>query len=304
MAATKFQSHPSFTFNNGITTATVVPELGRVMTFGLSDKSTFNCLWNNQSLNKSQSWKNWGGAKTWLAPQSAWPQIAGGKWPPDPAWTKVVKSEVLTGGFLQTTSAISPHSGIRFVNQYGHGEDGGFFIRQTAEKKSGEPLQMALWHVAQIKPPKAVFFVMNPESTLEESRVTLSGAGLSQWSSHGNVGCYYPGTKTPMKFGIKTFAPVLGALYDNLLFVVRAAPQKGEYPDAIESFPEGFPVEIFDSGPQSQPYLELELLSPLRKAGVGSRWTFTVTWNMYRLPGSDLGSPELQKAVEKILNGE
>jgi hypothetical protein len=304
IAATRFQSFPAYIFNNGLTAATVVPALGRVMSFGLSDKSTFNGLWDNHSPNKNQLWKNWGGAKTWLAPQGAWPQIAGGKWPPDPAWTEIVKSEVLTGGFLQTTSAISPHSGIRFVNQYGHGEDGDFFIRQTAEKKSGKPLQMALWHVAQIKPPQAVFFVMNPGSTLEQSRGNLSGAGASRWSHHGNVGCYYPGTGTPMKFGIRTSVPVFGALYNNLLFVLRATPQNGLYPDATKFFPEGFPLEIFDTGPQSQPYLELEVLSPLRKAYKGSRWTFTVTWNIYQLPGNDLESPELQQAVSKIMNYE
>jgi hypothetical protein len=300
MAATKFQSHPSFTFNNGITTATVVPELGRVMTFGLSDKSTFNCLWNNQSLNKSQSWKNWGGAKTWLAPQSAWPRIAAGKWPPDPAWTKIVRSEVLTGGFLQTTSAVSPHSGIRFVNQYGHNEEGGFFIRQTAEKKRGKPVEMALWQVVQIKPPKAVFFVMDSHKTLEDSRVWLSGYGASHWDTHGNVGSYYPGTGMPMKYGIKTSTPVLGALYDDMLFVMRATPHQAIFPDAVPAAPSGLSVEIFDSGPQEQPYMELEILSPLRKAYLGSRWTSTVTWKMYRLPRN----LEVQDAVDKIMKDE
>lgn len=301
IAAAKFQSHPAFTFNNGVTNATVVPALGRVMTFGLSSKSTFNWLWNNQSPNKNQSWKNWGGSKTWLAPQSDWPQIAGAKWPPDSAWNKVVKSEVQTGGFLKTTGAISPHSGIRFIHQFGHDDDGNFFIRQTAEKRSGKSLQMALWSVTQINPPDAVFFLLKPQSTFAESTLQLQGNTHPHIQQKGDLACYIPGDHSALKIGISTTTSVLAALHQNQLFVLRAKPHDAIYPDATEKFPQGFPLEIFDSGVISQRYLELEFYSPIQTFHQGSAWTFTVNWNIYSLSTSDLKSPKLWNEVEKIL---
>jgi len=312
IAATEFQSHSAFAFNNGITSAVVVPNLGRVMAFGLGDKSTFgkstfNWLWNNKSPEKNQTWKNWGGEKTWLAPQSDWLQIAGAKWPPDPSWTKVIQSEVQTGGFLKTTSAVSSPSGIRFIKQYGHDESGDFFIRQTAEKVSGKPLQMALWNVTQINPPDAVFFLLNPSSK-EEARLAptiqvqqLQGNATPPIQQKGDLACYIPSEQTSLKFGINTSTPVLAALHQNQLFVLRAKAQNAIYPDATQKSPQGFSLEIFDSGVMPQRYLELEIYSPLRSFHQGSAWTFTVKWNVYQLPDSDLQSAQLWDAIEKIL---
>jgi hypothetical protein len=287
------------------------------MTFGLSGKSTFNWLWNNHRIDKNQSWQNWGGSKTWLAPQSDWPQIAGTKWPPDFTWNKVVQSKVQTGGFLKTTGAVSPHSGIRFIHQYGHDESGNFFIRQTAEKVSGKPLQMALWSVTQIDPPDAVFFLLKntgragspsqprgalTESVLPESVLQIQGNANPQIQQKGDLACYIPSDQTALKIGISTRTPVLAALHQNQLFVLRAKPQNAIYPDATSLFQHGFPIEIFDSGVMPQRYLELEFYSPLQTFHQGSAWTFTVKWNIYTLSTSNLDSPALWEEVQKILN--
>lgn len=301
IAASKFQLHPAYTFNNGVTAATVVPSLGRVMAFGLSSISTFNWLWNNRSPQEKQRWKNWGGSKTWLAPQSAWSQIVGAKWPPDPAWNKIVKSEVQTGGYLKTTGAVSPHSGIRISKQYGHDESGSFFTRQTAEKVSGKPLHAALWSVTQIVPPDAVFFLLQPKSTYTDSALQLQGKSKPQIRQKGDVACYIPRDQPTLKIGISTTTPVLAALHGDQLFVLRAKPQDATYPDATQKFLRGFPIEIFDSGTVPQRYLELEFYSPLQTFHQGSAWIFTVTWNIYTLSTSDLQSPELWKEVGKIL---
>lgn len=301
IAATTFQSHPAFALNNGITSATVVPTLGRVMAFGLNDKSTLNWLWNNKNPQANKSWQHWGGSKTWLAPQSAWLQIAGAKWPPDSAWNKVVESEVQTGGFLKTTGSVSSYSGIRIDKLYGHDESGNFFIRQTAEKVSGKPLQTALWSVTQIDPPDAVFFLLSPKSTFSESIMQLQGNSAAQIQQKGELAYYIPRDQSTLKIGISTTIPVLAALRHNQLFVLRATPQNAIYPDATSSFERGFPIEIFDSGALPQRYLELEFYSPLQTIHQGSAWTFTVKWNIYTLSTSDLQSPQLWNEVEKIL---
>ena len=276
------------------------------MAFGLGDKSTFgkstfNWLWNNKTPQTNKPWQHWGGSKTWLAPQSDWVQIAGSKWPPDPTWNKVVASDVLTCGFLKTTGAVSSHSGIRFIKQYGHDESGNFFIRQTAEKVSGKPLQAALWSVTQINPPDAVFFLLKPKSTFNQSASKLQGETNPQIQQKGDLACYIPGEQTALKIGISTSTPVLAALHGNQLFVLRAKSQDAVYPDATEKFQQGFPIAIFDSGVMPQRYLELELYSPVQTFHQGSAWTFTVTWNVYQLSTSDLESPQLWKEVQQIV---
>jgi hypothetical protein len=300
IAATKFQSHQAFALNNGATNAIVVPEFGRVMAFSSSGESTFNWLWNNSLSDKNQSWQNWGGSKTWLAPQSDWAQIAGAKWPPDSAWTKVIKTEVLTGGFLQTTSALS-HSGIRFIHQYGHDESGNFFVKQTAEKISGKPLQSALWSVTQIDPPDAVFFLLNPKSTFRQSVLQVQGKADAQIRQKGDLAWYIPRDQPALKINIDTTAPVLAVLRHNQLFVLRAKTQDAVYPEATEKHPHGFPLAIFDSGVMPQRYLELEFYSPLQLFHQGSARTFTIKWNIYTLSASDLTSPQLWTEVQKIL---
>jgi len=304
VASGSYDSRAAYIFNNGHTTATVVPSLGRVMQFGLNSKSTFNWLWNNLSPNPKQTWKNWGGHKTWLAPQDNWEEWSGARWPPDAAWTKIVKSEVQSGGFLQTTSALSPTSGIRLIHQYGHDATGSFFIRQTAEKVSGKPVEMALWSVTQITPPEAIFFVLDKGDTVSDAWKPLQGTADSNVDSHGNIACYYPSTTQSLKVGLKTSTPVLAAFSKGQLFVLRATPQEATYPDGRPSRPGGFSIEIFDTGSRANPYIELEMLSPLRQAWMGSRWTFTVRWDVYQLKSSKINSPELWEEVAVILDAE
>jgi len=302
VASSTYHSRAAYIFNNGHTTATVVPSLGRVMQLSLTGKSTFNWLWNNLSPNPKQTWKNWGGHKTWLAPQDNWEEWNGARWPPDAAWTKIVKSEVQSGGFLQTTSATSSTTGIRLIHQYGHDDTGKFFIRQTAEKVSGQPVKMALWSVTQIAPPEGIFFVLNKGDTVSDAQKTLQGTATSTIDHRGNIACYYPSTTTSLKFGIQTSTPILAAFSRGQLFVLRAAPQTATYPDSETAHPKGFPIEIFDTGTTPNPYIELEFFSPLREAWMGSQWTFTVRWNVYQTKSTKINSPELWDEVAQILN--
>lgn len=299
----------SFVLLNNRLTATVVPELGRVTWLSMAagkglGKGTFDWIWTNFHAHPNDSWKNWGGSKTWLAPQSNWLELAGAKWPPDPSWTTVIKTEILPKNVLQTTGALSPHSGIRLIHQYSNDEAGNFVIRQTAEKLFGKPVKMSLWSTTQIMTPKAVFFVLDDGDTMDSAWKTLQGNTDFVYEQRKNIGCYYPHARKFMKFGIKTSTPVLAALYLDQLFVLRATPQYATYPDGIPSVPNGFSLEIRDNSGDHDPTVELDLLSPLRKAWMGSKWTFTVKWNIYALSTSDTKSPQLWYEVSHILNAK
>ncbi len=299
----------SFILSNHRLTATVVPELGRITWLSMAagkglGKGTFDWIWTNFHVNPNEPWKKWGGSKTWLAPRSNWLESDDAKRLPDPSWTTVVKSEILPKNILQTTGALSPNSGIRLTHRYWNDEAGNFVTRQTAEKIFGKPVNMSLWSTTQIMTPKAVFFVLDDGDTIDDSRKALEGKADFNCEQRKNIGCYYPHATELMRFGIKTSTPVLAALTNDQLFVLRATPHSATYPDAIPSAPNGFSLEIRDNSSDHDPTVELDLLSPLRKAWMGSKWTFTVKWNIYALSTSDTKSPQLWNEVSHILNAK
>jgi hypothetical protein len=73
---TTFFNRPAHQLSNDQLSLTVVPSLaGRLMELTVSEK---NFLWINEPLLKGakvKGWKNWGGYKTWIAPQSKWKKI-------------------------------------------------------------------------------------------------------------------------------------------------------------------------------------------------------------------------------------
>src|SRR5262245_58121782 len=78
----------------------IVPEIGRVMRFtlrgaaggrggasGQADEAASGPFWTAPGIGKelpadAEGWRNYGGDKTWPAPQSDWAKVAGRGWPP------------------------------------------------------------------------------------------------------------------------------------------------------------------------------------------------------------------------------
>src|SRR2546421_6348085 len=80
----------AFIISNGQAAAVIVPAVGRVMQFHfLGEDGPF---WEDHALDgklpdpKATNWNNFGGDKTWPAPQADWPTIALRGWPPPPAF--------------------------------------------------------------------------------------------------------------------------------------------------------------------------------------------------------------------------
>ncbi len=77
--------------SNGVVEAVIVPSIGRVMQFRFVGEST-GVFWENAALAgksvnpASNDWGNFGGDKSWPAPQSEWPKITPRAWPPPVAF--------------------------------------------------------------------------------------------------------------------------------------------------------------------------------------------------------------------------
>ena len=75
----------------------------------------------------------------------------------------------------------------------------------------------------------------------------------------------------------------------------NAEAQEGQYPDATPDA--GLSVEFYCGGDVKPPYVEHELLSPLREVEPGGKLTHTIPWSLHRLPHEDANSHETASAI-------
>ncbi len=303
---TVYDGRTAFRLSDGRTEAVVVPEIGRVMRYGLVGGSNF--LWNSpQKTYDKNKWKNWGGDKTWPAPQQWWPAIAQRNWPPDPAWDgNTYTAKILPNNHLQMTSEVAKGFGSRLIREFWFERNGDFAIGQTVEKVKGEPLLLSIWNVTQIEPPDAMFVPLNSESIYKnnfhwlvppksESPIVQMTPTLLQVRPSVGVS-----TKNSYKIGFDTSVVAVAAVKDGVAMMEKATRENGEYPDGAVGGA-GFPVEVYNNGDAKENYVELELLSPLHLFKKGDRYQHTVRWSLHRLSSSDVNAMTTRATLEKLL---
>lgn len=83
----------SYILSNSQVEAIIVPAIGRIMQFRFLDGE--NTFWENSQIYgktpnpKSEEWDNFGGDKSWPAPQSEWEKITVRSWPPPTTFDSV-----------------------------------------------------------------------------------------------------------------------------------------------------------------------------------------------------------------------
>lgn len=304
ISQTTYFGRPAFRLTDGKCEAVVVPSLGRVMRYGKVGGS--NLLWNapTSSKFKAGEWKNFGGDKTWLSPQSSWGTFHGkGAWPPDPAFDGTSHSaEVQSGGKLKLMSQTSPIIGIRLERTMGFNAAGEFVIEQSAFKTSGAPVRAGLWSISQSVPGASVFLPMASDSVYKNGYFRFGSAktpdeGVSVANGLLRVDPVPRGGGK--KFGVDAPVAAIASVRDGVAWVQRATKPKGQYPDGAEDH--GFPVELYVNGDANVFYAELELLGPLVDMVKGQKQTHTVKWQLHDLPSNDVDDAATQTALAALL---
>jgi len=295
----------AYRLSDGRSEAIIVPSVGLIMRYGLVGGDNF--LWNAPPGDKSiTQWNGWGGDKTWLAPQALWPLLFGRTFPPDPAWDKPQRAQVLPGARLRLTGAVSS-AGVRLTREFSMDAGGNLLIAQTAEKVRGCPMLLALWADTQIAPCDAVYLPITRQSiykgdfcwmTRPKKKVAVKPVSATRLEI-----CPEFSTKVSDFYKIGVDAPTasLVAVKDGVAFVQRASRPPGDYADSSPGG--GLAVQYFHHGHKNPllHYDELELLGPLHPFHVGSRWTHVARWSLHRLPSGDLHFPATQSALESLL---
>lgn len=306
----------AYRLSEGKTEAVIVPALSsRVMRFGWVGGA--NWLWNAPPEKLTgDGYKNYGGDKTFAGPHPTWGTFARDIWPPDPTWDGGPHdAQVLPDGHLRTTGNVWRGFGVRVIRDFSFNAGGEFVVAQTIEKVEGEPRLLAVWPVTQVVAPDAVFLPLSqnsaywrgfhPFGTLNENAkveaLLPSEPQIDKPFPRPTMLTITPAPGAYYKLGADSPVAALAALKDGVAFVQRAAKSSDQYPDGAENA--GLPVEVYHHGDAGAgAYVELELLSPMRRFVLGAKWTHTVRWSLYALSSKDPNAPAVREEVKRLLN--
>lgn len=270
----------SFVLNNGKVEAVVVPAIGRIMQFGfIGEEGVF---WENRDLDgkspdwNSKEWVNFGGDKTWPAPEADWPKYTRRKeWRPPPAFDAMPVQGQMTGTGVLLTSPVDPYLGIRTHRRIQlDSEKPAMTVTTTYEKVSGEPAKVSIWTITQLREPLGIYVPISAETIFQRRYALLSTSAPPTLRIAGGLISLRRDPKIWYKIGSDS-GELLWVGEKHALRIDAPRQPKAEYPD------HGSSVEVY-TNPDPLKYIELETLGPLRQLKPGERIEQTVKYTLMR----------------------
>jgi hypothetical protein len=197
-------------------------------------------------------WVNYGGDKTWPAPQGwdgpdQWPG------PPDPVLDSGPYQAVLDGDTLTMTSAPDPRTGLRLTRAVTVLDDG-YRLDLRAENISEREVRWALWNVTQLPGDGSVTAGL---AGRRASAVPLIGAIPEYTVDTVDRELTVPAQEVVGKLGVPDSAGWVRWQRDGVSLTLSFdVDPDAEYPDANS------PLEIWLEHPQPKPLAELGDLDP------------------------------------------
>jgi hypothetical protein len=274
----EYKGWGSWIISNGLVEAIIVPAVGRIMQFRLVGEE--GPFWENSSLGGqsprglSSQWLNFGGDKTWPAPQSAWASVASRGWPPPATFDSLPLWANATRDSIQLSSALDPFFAIRFRRTIRLRETEPVMeITTEFEKVSGEPVKVAIWTITQLQEPELIRIPIKgikqkppfnlqlkdspPDLKIEKDCLTLTRnpAGNHKIGSYGDTLIWVGKTQ--------------------VLTIESKRQRGGEYPDS------GSSTEVYTNADPLQ-YVELEMLGPVKTLKPGEKLKLKTTYTLSR----------------------
>jgi hypothetical protein len=265
--------------------AVVVPAVGRVMQFRFAGEED-GVFWENRALDgkspdpKSKDWGNFGGDKTWPAPQSDWPKVTDRAWPPPPAFDSM-PVESATGKLKPSArgvwlrSPVDPFYGIRTERIISLGEDESFIqIRTYYHKVEGEPRKVGIWTITQLKDPVEILMPVPPKSAFKDGYNKQSDALPLGLTLRDGLLTMKRDRAKNAKVG-NDASKLIWIGERSVLEIESPRVANAEYPD------QGSSAEVYTNA-DPLPYVELEFLGPLHTMKVGDSIEQTMTYTLSR----------------------
>ncbi|MCS7254249.1 MAG: DUF4380 domain-containing protein [Armatimonadota bacterium] len=292
----------SYRITNGIVEVVVVPKIGRIMSYRFVGGE--NILWENEKWfgklradAKPNEWANFGGDKVWPGPQNQWKEVMGRSWPPDEAFDggECTANELVDG--VELVTPVSPHYGAWLVREIRLSADSTrLTIKQRLEKLRLPIVDMLIWSVTQIRSPDLVLLPIDPKSKFENGFTILGGGDVEPQyrRREGNFLLVRRHPLIPTKVGTDSTECWLASFHGNVLFTQHAKFVKDAvYPDG------GCTVEVY-TNPDELPYVELELMSPIFKLGLGEEAQFDISWQLHKLEATPKNDYERLQILKKL----
>ena len=284
----------SILVSNGRVEAVIVPAIGRVMQFRFAGEED-GPFWENRAMegkapdSESKEWSNFGGDKTWPAPQSDWPKMMPRAWPPPAAFDSMPVEAKVDGFVVALVSSVDAHYGIRARREIKLDLDRPVMtITTTYVKIGGQPLKVAVWTITQLKDPLAAFAGLPDFERFREGYYSQSEEPPADLKIENGLLSLSRDPKTSHKIGTDA---------GSLFWVGKDAVLRIDSPRrALEDYPdEGCSAEIY-TNPDPAAYVELEMLGPLKKMVAGDSIKRVSTYTLLRRREAD---PELE--VRRLL---
>lgn len=253
--------------SNGPAYAVVVPEIGRIMQFGMTGSE--GVFWADRSLDgveASGGWQNFGGDKVWPAPQSEW------GWPPPSGFDGESFTMSVANGEVVLTSPVDAEYGIK-VERHIRLFPGETRMRVTTvyKKISGSACTIGAWTITQLQDPERLFFPVVSNSVFSSGYTLLKETPPSDLSVTNGLVSF---SRDPENRKVGSDGERMLWVGDEVCLEMSTPRLSGRsYPDSDCS------LEIFTSG--SSDYIELELLGPLTELDVGDSLEVGVNYTLH-----------------------
>jgi hypothetical protein len=283
----------SLVMSNGVVEVVIVPAIGRVMQFRYAgeDRGPF---FENRDLDgkapdpNSSEWGNFGGDKTWPAPQDDWPKMTPRKWPPPPTFDSVALKAEVKKDTVELASPVDPNYGIRTrrIVQLERAK-AVMTIRTIYEKVQGDPVKVGVWVITQMGEPEKAAMVLPKKSQYPEGYNKQMEVLPKDLKRESRLLSVTRDPKNPTKIGSDA-GTLVWMDKDFYLQIDSARVTGAEYPD------QGSSAEIY-TNPDPLQYIELEMLGPLHTMKVGDTIERT---NRYTLMRRDEGEKRLKTLLK------
>lgn len=276
---------------NAFAEVVIVPEIGRVMSFRHLDGQ--NVFWEDRALDgkrgdaSGKQWMNFGGDKTWPAPEADWSRHTGQKeWMPPTAFDSLpVTARIVSQNVVELTSPVDPHYGIqtrRRISLTG----GRLEITTTYEHVANEERGVGIWVITQFKDPVAICVPAGNKSIFNEGYIQFDNL---PWSQIKRRGSFIEITRD------KRVAHKMGSDAKDLLWIgereiCHVSGEERFYGNPY--FDRGSSVEVY-TNPDPKKYVELETL------GWRGADSFKVKYTLYRREGMSV-----EEAASRYLGKE
>jgi hypothetical protein len=285
VARADFHGWESIALRNPVAEAVVVPAIGRIMRFGLrvgGGDAPPGPFWSHPNLTPTlgadeNGWINYGGDKTWPAPQSAWPAIAGRGWPPPKTFDAVPYAMSIEGNRVRLVSPVDPLYGIRVTRAISIDPAKPILtVETTYDKTQGAPVRVGVWSITQLEAPDRLFVRLPERSSFPGGYALLLPAPPRDLRTDGRLLSL---ARDP------TQKTMIGSDGDALLWIGRGLDLlienvTVEPADAAARWPDGVHAQVYTSPGGSESYVELELLGRLRDLRPGERTSMTVRYTL------------------------